>query len=121
MRCQDLMRRPVETCHDYESVQVAARLMAEADIGFLPVCDEDERLVGVITDRDIAVRLVADDRTASDTRVGDIMTHEIVACRPGDEVDHAQALMARHKKMRVVVVENGVLQGIVSFHDIVKP
>ena len=82
MRCQDVMKRPVELCRDYETVQAAARKMADANIGFIPICDQRDHVVGALTDRDIAVRLAAEDRTASETRIADVMSHDIVSCQP---------------------------------------
>ncbi len=119
MRCQDIMRTPVEFCRDYETVHVTARRMADADVGFLPICDPHDHLVGVLTDRDITVRLAAEDRTASETRIADIMTRDVIACRPSDNVGRALELMGeRHKSRVLVMTDDGVLVGIISVHDL---
>jgi CBS domain-containing protein len=118
MRCWDVVKRPVEICRDYETVQEAARRMSEARIGFLPICDQNDRLVGALTDRDIAIRLAAIDRTASETRVSEIMTHEVVACEPSDDVRVAERLMVEHQKSRVILVAGQRVAGVISLSDL---
>jgi CBS domain-containing protein len=118
MRCQDVMKRPVELCHDYETVQTAARKMADANIGFMPICDRNERLIGTLTDRDIAVRLAAEDRTASETRIADVMTREIVSCSASDDLSEAERQMAAHRKSRIIVVADGAPIGVISLADL---
>jgi CBS domain-containing protein len=121
MLCQDIMRRPVETCYEHETVQVAARRMVDANIGFLPVCDRDDHLVGVLTDRDIAVRLVAQDRTASETRVREVMTRAVISCRPSDDLERAEWLMAEHRKSRILIVgADGAARGVISLSDLAR-
>ena len=118
MRCQDLMKRPVEMCHDYDTVQAAARKMADANIGFLPIVDAHESVVGTLTDRDIAIRLAAEDRTASETRIADVMTREVISCAASDEIERAERLMAEHQKSRIVVMADGRPAGVISLADL---
>jgi CBS domain-containing protein len=119
MRCQDIMQTPVEFCRDFETVHVAARKMADAGVGFLPICDDKDHLVGVLTDRDITVRLAAADRTASETRVAEVMTRDVIACRPDDPVGRALELMGERHVSRVLVMTHGsVLVGLISVHDL---
>ena len=118
MRCWDLVQRPVEICRNHETVQQAARRMSDARIGFLPICDQDGRLVGALTDRDIAMRLAAIDRSASETRVEEIMTREVVACEPSDDVTVAEKLMAEHQKGRVILISGQRVVGVVSLADL---
>ncbi len=118
MRCQDVMKRPVQLCHDYDTVQVAARRMADANIGFVPVCDRNDELVGTLTDRDIAIRIAAMDRAASETRIGDVMTKEIVSCRTSDDIGVAERLMAEHHKSRIIVMSGAAPAGIISLSDL---
>ena len=68
MLCEELMKREVECVLPHESVQAAARKMVEANIGFLPVCDESGKVLGTLTDRDVTVRLVAAARSATSSR-----------------------------------------------------
>jgi CBS domain-containing protein len=98
------------------SVVEAARLMREQHIGSLPITD-DEQLVGMITDRDITTRVVAE---AADLRtsVGDVYSRDLVSVEPDKDLDEALQLMARHQVRRLPVVENGRLVGIVAQADI---
>jgi CBS domain-containing protein len=97
----------------------AAQTMKELDVGPLPVCDGD-RLLGMVTDRDIIVRAIAEGRDPRATEVRDVMTSEIVCCREDDDVRHAARLMQDSQLRRLLVVnEEGRLVGIVSLGDIV--
>lgn len=120
MLCLDLMKSEIETFRETDTVQTVARRMRELNIGFAPVCSPDGRPVGTITDRDIALRVCADDRRAGTTLAGEIMTREAVTCRETDHVDEAEARMARHRKARIMVVDDeGRLVGIISLSDVV--
>jgi CBS domain-containing protein len=99
------------------SVVEAARLMREAHIGSLPIVD-DEQLVGMITDRDITTRVVADAADAKTTLVEDVYSRDLISVEPDEDLDEALRLMARHQVRRLPVVENGRLVGIVAQADI---
>src|ERR687896_980523 len=99
------------------SVVEAARLMREQHIGSLPVT-EDERLVGMITDRDIAMRVVAESAVPETTSVGDVYSRDLISVEPNNDLEEALQLMARHQVRRLPVVENGKLVGIVAQADI---
>jgi CBS domain-containing protein len=104
-----------------DSVQVAARKMRDENIGFLPVCENGTKVIGTVTDRDIAIRACADDRAASKTRIRDVMTREVVGCRPSDDVAKAEELMSKHHKSRMLCIdEAGKLVGVISLSDIAK-
>jgi CBS domain-containing protein len=120
MKCQDLMKTEVETFRGNDLVSVIARRMRDVNIGFVPICDPDGRPIGTITDRDIAVRVCANDLRASETRAADIMTREVVTCRELDDLERAERLMAVHHKSRMMIVDDdGRLQGVISLSDIV--
>ncbi|MFL5644150.1 MAG: CBS domain-containing protein [Chloroflexota bacterium] len=99
------------------SVVEAARLMREQHIGSLPITD-DERLVGMITDRDITTRVVAEAADATKTPVGDVYSRDLISVEPDRGLEEALRLMARHQVRRLPVVENGRLVGIVAQADI---
>ena len=99
------------------SVVEAARLMREQDIGSLPITD-DEKLVGVITDRDITTRVVAEAADATKTSVGDVYSQDLISVEPDRGLEEALQLMARRQVRRLPVVENGRLVGIVAQADI---
>ncbi len=99
------------------SVVEAARLMRQERIGSLPITD-DEQLVGLITDRDITTRVVAEAADPKVTSVGDVCSRDLISVEPGNDLEEALELMARHQVRRLPVVENGRLVGIVAQADI---
>ncbi len=122
MKVQDIMSRN-PTCVTPETpLAEAARLMKQEDVGVVPVVESEnsKRLVGLITDRDIAIRAVAEGRDGKTTSVGHIMTSEVRSASPGDSVDDVMTLMGREQVRRVPIVdERGSLVGIVAQADIV--
>lgn len=120
MTCSDIMKKVVVYLSKADSAQVAAKLMADANVGFLPVCDGG-KCVGTLTDRDIALRVVCDNKPAS-TMVGDIMTKDVIACSPNDSAEKAAEVMADAQVSRLLINdENGFLVGILSFSDLPRP
>src|SRR2546423_6736975 len=99
------------------SVVEAARLMREQHIGSLPVT-EDERLVGMITDRDITTRVVAEGAVPETMSVGDVYSRDPISVEPNNDLEEALQLMAHHQVRRLPVVENGRLVGMVAQADI---
>jgi CBS domain-containing protein len=99
------------------SVVEAARLMRDEHIGSLPITDGDA-LVGMITDRDITTRVVAQGVDLATTSVGDVFSEDLISVEPDKELEEALQLMARHQVRRLPVVENGRLVGIVAQADI---
>jgi CBS domain-containing protein len=121
LRCEEIMKRDVECVRPDDSLQQAARKMRDLNVGFLPVCAEEKKVIGTVTDRDIAVRAVADDRSPAYTRVGDVMTREVVAVSPRDPLTRAEELMSQHHKSRLVVLDiNDQLVGVISLSDIAQ-
>jgi len=119
MRCLEIMKKSVECFTTTDSAMDIARRMRDRNIGFAPVCGKDGRPIGTVTDRDIALRVCADDRRASKTRVADLMTHETVMVHDTDEVTRAEELMAEHHKSRIMVVnDHEKLVGVISLSDI---
>jgi CBS domain-containing protein len=118
MLCQELMTREVECASPRETIESVAGRMRDANIGFLPVCDEDGHVIGTITERDIVVRLVANDMAAR-TPAGAVMTRDIVACHPEEDLEHAQELMRRAHVQCVLCVDgSGVLAGVIRLDDL---
>ena len=99
------------------SVVEAARLMREEHIGSLPIT-ENEQLVGMITDRDITTRVVAEAADLNLTSVRDVYSRDLISIEPEGDLDEALQLMARHQVRRLPVVEDGRLVGIVAQADI---
>jgi len=103
------------------SVREAARLMEEEDVGSLPVVEEGARLVGIVTDRDIAVRVVGGGLDPETARVGEIASADVVALSPEHDLDEALGLMAREKVRRLpIVVGENELVGMLAQADIAR-
>ena len=117
MKVSDVMTSDVQTVRPDESAQQAASFMLSADAGSIPVVD-GERLVGMITDRDIAVRGVAKGY-GPDALVRELMTDDLVVVRTDDDVQHAASRMSEAQVRRLPVIdENERLCGIVSLGDL---
>jgi len=119
-RCEELMTRDLRWTYTDATVMEAAALMRDCGIGFLPVCDRSTaRVVGVLTDRDIAVRLCASDGKASQVKTVDIATPGPVVCAASDDVTRAEELMQAHDIERILVVdEHERLMGVLSLTNI---
>ena len=118
MLLKDIMTRSVEEIPPQASLRDAAQRMKSLDVGALPVC-ENNQLVGMVTDRDIAVRAVADGRDPSETTVLDAMTPGAVWCFEDDDVKDAARIMEQKQIRRLVVLDrNKHAVGIVSLGDI---
>jgi CBS domain-containing protein len=120
MRCEEIMKRQVQSSGERETLQRVAEKMALSNIGFLPVCDEAGKVLGIITDRDITIRAVAKNR-AGDTAVAEVMTRAVVSCRDSDDLAVAEQRMIQHRVSRVVVEDGeGRLCGIISLSDLAE-
>lgn len=120
MLCSEVMKEDVECLKQTDTVQAAAQRMRDKNIGFIPICDDTEKVVGTVTDRDLAVRILADDRSSS-TSLSDVMSKDVVTCRPDDELQHAQDLMGKRQKSRILCTdEDGRPVGVISLSDVVQ-
>jgi CBS domain-containing protein len=120
MRSEEIMKKTVKCSSADETVGRAAKMMREHNVGFLPICDDQKRVLGTITDRDIAIRVVADDKP-NGTRLRDVMTTDIISCRPDDDVERAAELMGAHQKSRMLVLDDQKhLVGVISLSDIAQ-
>lgn len=115
---RDAMTSQPVTIQRSASVKSAAELMAQEDIGSLPVVDEGGSLVGMVTDRDIAIRAVAAGRETSTTQVKEILTSPTVQVIPDDSLDMALGLMAKYQVRRLPVVYDTQLVGVLAQADI---
>lgn len=121
MRCEEIMKKDVECVRRNDAVKVAAKKMRDENIGFLPVCEDGMKVLGTITDRDLAIRILAEDSRGANTPIGDVMTKEVVACRPSDDIRRAEELLASHQKSRIMCLDdNGILVGVISLSDLAQ-
>lgn len=114
---KDVMTSNPTTCEPQASVVDAAKVMAQEDVGSIPTVETD-RLVGVVTDRDIVIRVVAEGRDPQSVTVGDVASRNLVTVSPDDDLDRALKLMAENQVRRLPVVEGDKLVGIVAQRDI---
>lgn len=117
MKIRELMTTDLVTVSPEATVAEAARLMRDADIGDVLVVD-DGRLVGILTDRDVTVRVTAQGMDPGRARVGDHMTTDLVTGLPDWDVEDAADILAEEQVRRLPILENGRLVGIVSLGDI---
>jgi CBS domain-containing protein len=118
MYVRDVMKKTVVTCKEKDSLKHCADLMRDWKIGMLPVVDPKQQLVGILTDRDLVVRGMAEGRPLS-TEAKDLMTKRLITCRQEDELWFAEERMAAERKSRIVVVDDSRhVIGVISLSDI---
>lgn len=117
MELKNIMTRDIAYVQRNTPVQEAARLMSQYNVGSIPVCDGD-RIVGIVTDRDIVLRGVASNSQVGGMTCGQIMTSNIVTASPDMDVHEAARIMADNQIRRLPVVDNGRLVGIVALGDL---
>ena len=118
---RDLMTSNPRTIDPDQPVAEAAKLMKQEDVGIVPIVDDQNRLVGTITDRDITVRVVAEQKDPQSTTAGEVATQDLVTVDPQQGLDEALRLMAQHQVRRLPVVgEDGKLVGIVAQADVAR-
>jgi CBS domain-containing protein len=120
MNCFDTMSMNVQWVSDKASAADAASIMRDKSMGFLLVCDGmPGALVGVITDRDLAIRVCSEGKSSTSVRISDVMSRPVVTCAESDDLSFAEELMQKHEKARLVVLnEAGTPSGVLSLTDI---
>ena len=118
MKVRDVMTGRVIRIDPEENVEVAARTLAQYNIGAMPVCKANGELCGMVTDRDIVTRCLAANKVPGKTKVREVMTNQVVSVRPDTEAGVAAHLMGRQQIRRLVVTDNGKLCGMVSLGDL---
>jgi len=119
--CQEIMTKSPACCLAGDKVYTSAQRMQSENVGALPVVEnhETKKLIGIVTDRDLAVKVVGARRDTTNTRVGDVMTRNPVVCHPADDLDTTLEVMASHQIRRIPVVdENGQVVGIIAQADV---
>ena len=118
MKVKDCMCNHVNYVKPNTSVQDCAKMMCECHIGCTPVCDDSNRLVGIVTDRDILLRAVACDKDTCKTQVSEIMTTKPCSCTPNSEITEAERLMSEKQIRRIPVTQNNKVIGILTLGDL---
>ncbi len=117
---RDIMTSGAECIGENESLEEAARKMRDLDVGSLPICGEDNRLKGMLTDRDIVTKCVASGGDAHTTRAGEFAQGEPVTIGADDPVDEILRTMKQHKVRRLPVIDGHDLVGVVSQGDVAR-
>jgi CBS domain-containing protein len=120
-KSRDVMTKDVVVCTPENTVSDVARLMKTEDIGPVLIVDNEQSrtLVGIVTDRDVVLKVIADGKDPKTTRVGDVMSKKLVTARPDDDVETAMKSMAQYQLRRIPVVgPNMELMGIISQADV---
>ena len=120
-KCNEVMTKNPVCCLPDDMVAKVARLMKRENIGPIPVIENEEtrKLLGIVTDRDLALKIVAEGRDAKSTKVEEVMTRKVVTCRADDGLQIAVDAMSEHQLRRIPVVDNdNKILGIISQADI---
>lgn len=117
---RDVMTSEPRTIDAGQSVAYAAKMMRDEDVGLAPIV-EDDKLIGMLTDRDIAIRVVAEGRDPDEVTVGEVASRQVVTVDPQQDLHEALRIMAKHQVRRLPVVEeDGRLVGIVAQADVAR-
>ena len=120
-KCSDLMTQDVTCCVPSDTVHVVAQSMKTQDVGSLPVVESHQtrKLVGIVTDRDLALKVVAESLDSSKTTAKEVMSHKVVVCKTDDDWQLAVDAMAQHQLRRIPVVDElGRIAGIIAQADV---
>ncbi|MBA3495280.1 MAG: CBS domain-containing protein [Gammaproteobacteria bacterium] len=120
-KCNEVMTKNLIYCLPNDAVARAAQLMKNENIGPIPVIENEQtkKLVGIVTDRDLALKVVADERDPKSTKVEEVMTRKVVTCRPDDDLQKALDAMSEHQLRRIPVVDDdNKLVGIIAQADV---
>lgn len=121
MKCNEIMTKDPSCCVPTDTVFEAAQLMKSENVGSIPIVKDKEtnRLEAIVTDRDLAIKVVAEGLDPKNTPVQNVMTTGVVSCRPDDNINDAIALMEQHQVRRIPIVDSSdTLVGIIAQADI---
>ncbi|MGZ5359180.1 MAG: CBS domain-containing protein, partial [Solirubrobacterales bacterium] len=119
-KAREVMTEGCECVGEKESIRAAAEKLASLNVGSMPICGEDDRLKGMLTDRDIAVKVVAEGRDPESTTAGDLAQGKPVTIGADDSVEEALSVMSEHQIRRLPVIDGHDLVGIVSQADVAR-
>jgi CBS domain-containing protein len=117
---REIMSGGAECIGENETLEDAARKLADLDVGAMPICGEDDRLKGMLTDRDIVVKAIAEGKSLSETKAGELGDGKPVTIGADDSAEEALRTMTEHKVRRLPVIDGHDLIGIVSQADVAK-
>ncbi len=115
---RDIMSQDADCVQASQSILDAAKELADRDVGAMPICGDDDRLKGMLTDRDIVVKVLAQGKDPSSTKVSELAEGKPVTIGADDDIEDALDLMKNHQIRRLPVIEDHLLVGIISQADI---
>jgi CBS domain-containing protein len=120
-RVQEIMTREPQRCRKGTMLNEVARIMWERDCGFVPVVDQDDHVVGAITDRDVCMAAYTQGGALADILVDLAMAEPAFCCRASEDVEHAERIMREHRIRRLPVIDDhGRLAGVISLNDLAR-
>jgi CBS domain-containing protein len=117
---RELMTPDPEHLSAEDTLVTAAQRMRDADVGSLPICDDSGQVTGIVTDRDIVVKCIADGGDPSTATVGSIASEMVYTVGPDDQIENALSVMEDHQVRRLPIVENGKLVGMLAQADVAR-
>ena len=120
-KCEEVMTKNPVCCLPNDYVVKVAEMMKKTNIGSIPVIENEQsrKLVGIVTDRDLAMKIVAEGRDAKSTKVEAVMTKKVVTCRVDDDIQKALAAMSEHQLRRIPIIDNNnKILGIIAQADV---
>ncbi|CAG0985741.1 Hypoxic response protein 1 [Anaerolineae bacterium] len=120
-KCTEVMTKSPVCCLPNDTVSKVAQLMKSKDFGSVPVIENEQtkKLIGIVTDRDLALKIVAEGRDPKSTKAEEVMTRKVVTCRAEDDLQKALDAMSEHKLRRIPVVDNNTgIVGIIAQADV---
>jgi CBS-domain-containing membrane protein len=121
MKVDEVMTHDAVSCRSSESLAQAAQLMWDNDCGCVPVVDDEERVIGMVTDRDVCMAALHSGKPLHETPIGDVMAKRPATVRPDDGIDDAQDVMCEKRVRRLPVTDvAGRLVGVLSLHDLAR-
>lgn len=120
MKVKECMCHNVFSCSPSTTVYDAAKIMQTEHVGCIPVCDQEDCMVGMVTDRDLVLRCIACDKDAKQTPLSEVMTTNVCTCSVEDDMEIAQNKMSKEKIRRLPVIEDGKVIGMLTLGDLAK-
>lgn len=118
-KVSEIMTKNVRTCSPHDPLIEAAKIMRDIDCGSVPIC-EGKKVTGIVTDRDIVIRCVAEGKDAKTAHCHDFTATDVVTCSSNTDVHECAKIMARHQIRRIPIVDNGELVGICAIGDLAR-
>jgi CBS domain-containing protein len=119
-KARDVMNSPAKCVGENDTISEAAKQLAELDVGSMPICGEDDRLKGMLTDRDIVVKVIAQGKDPGQVKAGELGEGKPVTIGADDSVEEALSVMSEHAIRRLPVIDGHDLVGIVSQADVAR-